>query len=255
MLFRNSTLRASLPAESIEKALHPFYPAGVEIINFSANDKNVVQLLAIFGIGCAVILSAAWFTTSSFAPRLKATEKWTVLWFCLSGCIHLFFEGYFAYNHKHIGRAQDLFAQFWKEYALSDSRYLTSDPFVVCMEAITAACWGPLSLLMIYFITSSHPSRYPLQAIVSLGQIYGDVLYYATSMFDHYYKGLSYSRPEAYYFWFYFFFMNFIWIIFPGLLLIDSLRMGAKAFSSLSKTPHSLHVYGAVTEPKNIVTS
>ena len=58
--------------------------------------------------------------------------------------------------------------------------------------------------------------RFPLQAVVSLGQIYGDVLYYATCMFEHYYKNMIYCRPEAYYFWFYFFFMNFIWIVIPG---------------------------------------
>jgi len=69
---------------------------------------------------------------------------------------------------------------------------------------------------MIYYIITMHPLRYPLQAVVSLGQIYGDVLYYATSMFDHYHKSLTYCRPEAYYFWFYFFFMNFIWIVIPG---------------------------------------
>lgn len=33
---------------------------------------------------------------------------------------------------------QDLFGQLWKEYSHSDSRYLTSDPFVLCMETITA---------------------------------------------------------------------------------------------------------------------
>lgn len=69
---------------------------------------------------------------------------------------------------------------------------------------------------MVYFIITSHPLRYPVQAIVSLGQIYGDILYYATCMFDHYYKNMTYCRPEAYYFWFYFFFMNFIWIVIPG---------------------------------------
>jgi cholestenol Delta-isomerase len=41
------------------------------------------------------------------------------------GCIHLFFEGYFAYNFRNMGRMQDLFGQLWKEYSLSDSRYLT----------------------------------------------------------------------------------------------------------------------------------
>ena len=65
-------------------------------------------------------------------------------------------------------------------------------------------------------IPLEHPLRHPLQAMVSLGQIYGDILYYATSMFDLYHKGLNYSRPEPYYFWCYYFFMNFIWIVIPG---------------------------------------
>lgn len=65
-------------------------------------------------------------------------------------------------------------------------------------------------------ITVDHPMRHPLQALVSLGQIYGDVLYFATSMFDHYHKGLAYCRPEPYYFWFYYVFMNAIWIVIPG---------------------------------------
>lgn len=42
------------------------------------------------------------------------------------------------YNHHRMGSRTDLFGQLWKEYALSDSRYLTSDPFVLCMETITA---------------------------------------------------------------------------------------------------------------------
>ena len=76
-------------------------------------------------------------------------------------------------------------------------------------------CWGPLSYLVAYYITVAHPLRHPVQAIVSLGQLYGDVLYYATSMFDLYYKGVSYCRPEAYYFWFYYVFMNAFWIVIP----------------------------------------
>jgi cholestenol Delta-isomerase len=149
-----------------------------------------------------------------------------------------------------MGPAQDLFGQLWKEYALSDSRYLTSDPFVLCMETVTAVClpcfppsysfphhvpnfptpqssnksltaqtqftWGPICLLLPFLITNSHPLRHPLQIIVCVGQIYGLILYYATSMFDHYYKEVTYSRPEFLYFWGYYFFMNFIWMVFPG---------------------------------------
>ena len=46
-------------------------------------------------------------------------------------------SGYFVYNHKWIGGMQDLFGQMWKEYALSDSRYLSQDPFVLCIETVT----------------------------------------------------------------------------------------------------------------------
>ena len=99
---------------------------------------------------------------------------------------------------------------------MSDSRYLTSDSFTLCMETITAVCWGPLCYVVAFCIARSHPLRYPLQAIVSLGQIYGDILYYATAMFDHYHRDIQYCRPEPYYFWFYYFFMNFIWIVIPG---------------------------------------
>lgn len=76
-------------------------------------------------------------------------------------------------------------------------------------------CWGPLSFVVAHMITTEHPLRYPLQAIVSLGQLYGDVLYYATAMFDHFIRNLNYTRPESYYFWFYFVFMNAFWIVIP----------------------------------------
>jgi hypothetical protein len=109
-----------------------------------------------------------------------------------------------------------LFAQLWKEYALSDSRYLVSDAFTVCMEGITSIFWGPVCYVVALCIANSHPLRYPLQGLVCLGVIYGDVLYYGTAMFDLHYRNVAYCRPERYYFWFYFFLMNFFWIVIPG---------------------------------------
>lgn len=49
-------------------------------------------------------------------------------------------KGYFVMTHAKLASSQDLFAQLWKEYALSDSRYLTSDPFMICVETITTVC-------------------------------------------------------------------------------------------------------------------
>lgn len=46
--------------------------------------------------------------------------------------------GYYALNQARMGELQTLFGQLWKEYALSDSRYLTQNAFVLCMESLTA---------------------------------------------------------------------------------------------------------------------
>ena len=76
--------------------------------------------------------------------------------------------------------------------------------------------WGPISFIVAAFITIEHPLRHPLQGLVCIGQMYGLILYYATSMFELYFRGVAYSRPEAYYFWIYYFAVNFIWMIVPG---------------------------------------
>ena len=128
----------------------------------------------------------------------------------------MFFEGYYAANYSTLGSKQTLIGQMWKEYAFSDSRYLTRNSFVLCMESVTAVCWGPGCIIVAALIMLRHPLRFPVQSVVSMGQFYGDALYYATSLFDHWTHGVSYSRPEAFYFWFYFVLMNFFWIVIPG---------------------------------------
>lgn len=45
-----------------------------------------------------------------------------------------------------MGKLQSVFGQLWKEYSLSDSRYLTKDGSVLCIESITAVRATPLSL-------------------------------------------------------------------------------------------------------------
>jgi cholestenol delta-isomerase len=105
--------------------------------------------------------------------------------------------------------------------------------------------WGPMSFMTAGLIAVDHPLRYPFQIIVSLGQLYGDVLYYATSMFDHYILDLSYSRPEAAYFWGYFVLMNAFWIIFPGILIINGVNASWRAFMALAKVEKAIKGNGS----------
>jgi cholestenol delta-isomerase len=55
-------------------------------------------------------------------------------------------------HHASIPGSQGLFAQLWKEYALSDSRYMVSDPFMLCIESLTVVCSHIIHCLRIYLI-------------------------------------------------------------------------------------------------------
>lgn len=125
----------------------------------------------------------------------------------------------------------DLFGQLWKEYALSDSRYLSQDAFVVCMETITAFFWGPLSFVCAWCIVKEHPLRHPLQIIISLGQLYGDVLYYATCHWSLTVFETIYCRPERFYYWAYFVLCNAFWIVIPLKLLVSSVNTAKRAIA------------------------
>lgn len=121
-----------------------------------------------------------------------------------------------------------------------------SDNFTVCMETVTAWTWGPFSLWILFAFLTNKPYRFVLQLIVSLGkfiillslflscqftwftfhilltgQLYGAVLYFYTEHRDSYVHS-EYGHPV--YFWFYFIFMNFLWIIIPLVLILDSWR-------------------------------
>lgn len=53
------------------------------------------------------------------------------------------------------------------------------------------------------------------------GQLYGAVLYFFTEHRDGYVHS---ELGHPIYFWFYFIFMNFLWIVIPLFLIVDSWR-------------------------------
>jgi cholestenol delta-isomerase len=219
-------------AEALVDALHPYFPLGVAIPNYVENKMHTLVILAYFAVGCGSILLLTMLVASRLNSRLPRSEIATVMWFVLSGCIHLGMEGYMVYNNADIAGQSTVLGEAWKEYSLSDSRYLTRDTFVVTMEAVTAIFWGPLCLVIAWCIVADHPLRHALQPLVSLGQIYGDVLYFATCAFEYGVRGIEFGLPEFRYFVGYFIFLNMIWIIIPGILLYQSIRETVKAFAA-----------------------
>ncbi|RMJ24130.1 EBP domain protein [Aspergillus sp. HF37] len=203
---------------------HPYYPVDAEVPGYSENESPLLEILGVAGTSVVMLLAVTLVAISKMRPTLSKADRLAILWFVLSGSLHCIFECYFVVNRASMGSAQDFLGQLWKEYALSDSRYMTSDTLVLCMEVITVLLWGPLCLSVAYTIFSQHSLRHPLQIIVCMGHLYGDVLYYATSLVDYYAHGVSYSRLEPYYFWVYYFAMNFIWIVVPAGQLTEGSR-------------------------------
>jgi cholestenol Delta-isomerase len=78
--FRNSSPPVPVPA----MPLHPYYPIGVAIPSYVANEMGTVELLSIFALGCLVILSILWFTLGKLSREIGFWDKMTILWFTLS---------------------------------------------------------------------------------------------------------------------------------------------------------------------------
>jgi cholestenol delta-isomerase len=85
-----------------------------------------------------------------------AVQEMTITDSELGGSIHCFFEGYFVYNRDRMPSMMDIFGQLWKEYGLSDSRYIFCDPLLLCMEILSVVSLHSLTLLPeIIFICKS----------------------------------------------------------------------------------------------------
>jgi hypothetical protein len=52
----------------------------------------------------------------------------------------MFVEGWWVVHASTFVGRVDLLSDLWKEYALSDSRYVVGDPSVWSIEAVTAVC-------------------------------------------------------------------------------------------------------------------
>ncbi|CAJ2506189.1 Uu.00g003190.m01.CDS01 [Anthostomella pinea] len=231
---------------------HPYYPLGVSIPDYLPNEAPVPVLLAALGgmLGFSLLLASV--VARKANPDLGRTDLAVFCWFVMmsnrAGCSRpgrgkltsSTLKGYFVLNHATVASSQNLLAQLWKEYALSDSRYLTSDVFMLSVESITAFIWGPLCLATALSIVLTSPLRHSLRITASMAHLYGVALYYATSLSSTYFTGRSHSRPEVLYFWVYYVGFNLPWAVIPALLLLDSVRTVTRAMRApdLSSSTH-----------------
>ncbi|KAG0307200.1 hypothetical protein BGZ97_000474 [Linnemannia gamsii] len=205
-----------------EHTPHPYYPLDLILDHYVPNTYSMADTLTLLfsTFGAITVGSIALSYQKRNSTIRGLGNQLTFLWFVMCGFIHLFLEGYFGIYHKTLAGDQHPLAQVWKEYSLSDSRYLSSDSFVLIMERITAFAWGPLAFFTAYAMYHNRPARHIAQLIISLGQIYGCALYYATTMVE----GSPHCDPHPYYYYFYFGFFNIFWMIVPSILMHNSIK-------------------------------
>ncbi|KAI1191274.1 Emopamil-binding protein [Nemania serpens] len=219
---------------------HPYHPLCVNIPAYEANATPVPVLLAALTGALGLVVLGAALAARKLNPGLSASGLAVFCWFVMNACLHCVFEGYFVLNHATVASSQSLLAQLWKEYALSDSRYLTSDFFMLSVESITVFIWGPLCLANALATARNSPSRHALRIIACVAHLYGVALYYATSQCEFYFTGRSHSRPEFVYFWVYYVGFNLPWAIVPAFLLFDSAKTITSAMRALDKADATL---------------
>ncbi|OAA67996.1 ebp domain containing protein [Niveomyces insectorum RCEF 264] len=260
---------------------HPYYPPFAVIPNYAPNITPLPVLFASFCLVLGIVLTTAALLAGRARPSFRdasLSDRALFLWFVLCGSLHCGFEGYFVLHHATLAGAQSLPAQLWKEYALSDSRYLTSDPFTLCVETLTVVAWGPLcwaAAVAIVRDASCHRGgsggdgggsagdgrnvgaksglRVALQMLASFAHLYGVALYYGTAGADLLLRGTAHCRPEFVYVWVYFVGMNAPWVVVPAVVLYSSVQHIRRVFAALDRVDATLHASSslqATMEPK-----
>ncbi|KAJ2492403.1 hypothetical protein IWW37_001450 [Coemansia sp. RSA 2050] len=201
-------------------APHPYFPQDVPIPHYVKSKLGMGQAFLTLGSAVTVLMIVSGLLIGRARNALSSKDKLIVVWMLVCAGIHIVLEGYFSFNHGTLAGKRTIMADLWREYAHSDSRYLTSDPFTVIMEGITAVFDGSFAVVTAYGILADSPIRHPAQLMTSLAQLYGDVLYMATNYMDSF----RYTNPHPMYFYGYFVLMNLPWIIIPTYLIVDSCK-------------------------------
>ncbi|KAG0238216.1 hypothetical protein BGW42_006496 [Actinomortierella wolfii] len=201
---------------------HPYYPRNLILDHYVPNtDSTMDTLVKVFGAFGAIILGSLALGYQKRKTTIRGFgSQLTFVWLVTCGFTHLILEAYYVVNNRTLAGLNTSMAQVWKEYSLADSRYLSSDSCVLGVEGITAFAWGPLAFYTAYAQYHDLPSRHIAQLILSLGQLYGDVLYYFTTLFE----GCPHGDPRPYYFYFYFIHFNAWWVIVPVILMFSSIK-------------------------------
>ncbi|EOA38480.1 hypothetical protein CARUB_v10010245mg [Capsella rubella] len=195
----------------MEETAHPYVPRDLKLPGYVPISMSMSTILAVY-LGCSLlVVSLVWLLLG----RKKAkVEKLLMCWWAFTGLTHIILEGYFVFTPEFFKDNTSCYlAEVWKEYSKGDSRYAGRDSAIVSIEGITAVIVGPACLLAIYAIAKEKSYSYVLQLAISLGQLYGCLVYFITAILE----GDNFAT-NSFYYYSYYIGANGWWILIPLLI-------------------------------------
>ncbi|XWS44583.1 hypothetical protein CRYUN_Cryun15aG0059300 [Craigia yunnanensis] len=192
---------------------HPYVPRDLQLPGYVSLSLSQSAIITVFGISSLLVVSLVWLL-SGRSPNLSKLDRLLMCWWAFTGLTHMILEGYFAFSPEFYKDKTGFYlAEVWKEYSKGDSRYAGRDTAIVTVEVITSVLEGPPSLLAVYAIATGRGYSYILQFAISLGQLYGTLVYFITAYLD----GDNFAASPFYYYAYYIF-ANSFWILIPSLI-------------------------------------
>ncbi|XP_006657010.1 probable 3-beta-hydroxysteroid-Delta(8),Delta(7)-isomerase [Oryza brachyantha] len=205
---------------------HPYSPADLRLPGFVPLQLSQMEILLPYLIISIVIIVAVWLISGMYGGRLSKTDRWLMCWFVYTGLTHIITEGAFVFSPRFFSNQNpSFFDELWKEFGKGDSRCVARDPAAVTVSGINVLLAGPASLLAVYAIASQKAYSHTIQFTVSLCELYGMLVYYATAYLDGFNFWVS-----PFYFWAYFVGANSSWVVMPTLVTLRSFKKIYAAF-------------------------
>nr|VDC66184.1 unnamed protein product [Brassica rapa] len=200
----------------MEEAAHPYVPKDLKLPGYVPISMSMSSILSVYLASSLFVVTLVWFLFENCVVGRKKgkLEKLLMCWWAFSGLTHLVLEGYFVFSPEFFKDNTSCYlAQVWKEYSKGDSRYAGRDSAVIAVEGITAVIEGPASLLAVYAIAKGKTYSYVLQLAISLGQLYGCLVYFITAFLE----GDNFATSSFYYYSYYIG-ANGWWVLIPLLI-------------------------------------
>lgn len=165
-------------------SFHPYEPHDLVLEGYQPIELSQMTILGVFFVVWTVIL-VFMVATLRAVKKMKWSDVLVCCWLMISGLTHMIVEGPVVWNENFFrDRSPDFFSELWKEYGKADSRYLTRDACTIGIEAITAFVEGPICVLLVVAFIKRRPWRQALTIVVVVGELYGTVLYFLTSIYE-----------------------------------------------------------------------